>query len=534
MKLLVNLTMAALALLAPADTPTGSVSGHVLDADSGAPIPDFPVANHVRTDARGYYKLTGLKPGPFRIALLGERVWPELIERSVNVEAGAELTGVDLPIRLDGEVSGRVVDQNKDPVAGVPVRLIGREYSAGALRYFTDTGSATTNDRGEYVMHNVRAGRAMLLLMEKRKVYEGPISETPTDPKLRKPAYRATYYPNADSAGTATLVTLRSGERRGGMDIQVLRSPGYCVDATLMLDGAPASLDFKVTDELTSSANMIPGSASSGPTGVSSGPDGKIRICDLYPGEFRIAALRRGGLFPAVFGATSVTIGDEDVHNVRVIAGSPVTIQGEVAWDGTPPDGAAAAQFTLQAPTVTNDAMAGPGSRASCPIPGPFSIPALRTVEHLLQPGLGPPNAFPSAYVKDIAYGAASVLHQAFRAGDAGTLRVTVANDGGFVKVSAPAGARILIVPGMAATESILAGAMVSGQADQAGNYTSRSLAPGKYTVLATNDPIDQTPECIAAIWRARNRGEEVDIGPNATVTVTLQEVISPRSDGLR
>ena len=74
MKLLVNLTMAALALLAPADAPTGSVSGRVLDADSGAPIPDFPVANNVRTDARGFYRLTGLKPGPFRIALLGERV----------------------------------------------------------------------------------------------------------------------------------------------------------------------------------------------------------------------------------------------------------------------------------------------------------------------------------------------------------------------------------------------------------------------------------------------------------------------------
>ena len=111
---------------------------------------------------------------------------------------------------------------------------------------------------------------------------------------------------------------------------------------------------------------------------------------------------------------------------------------------------------------------------------------------------------------------------------------MTVANDGGFVKVSAPAGARILIVPGMAATESVLADAMVSGQADQAGSLPSRSLAPGKYTVLATNDPIDQTPECIATIWRARNRGEEVDIGPNTTVTVTLQEAISPRSDGLR
>ena len=195
MKLTVTLALAAIALLAQSDAPTGSVSGRVLDADSGEAIADFPVENHVRTDAKGYYKLVGLKPGPFQISLRGERVWPELAVRAVTVEAGKELTGVDLRIRLDGEISGRVVDQNKEPVGGMPVRAIGREYYAGGLHYFTDTGSATTNDRGEYVLRNVRTGRALLLLVEKHKLYEGPISEAPADPKMRKPAYRATPMP---------------------------------------------------------------------------------------------------------------------------------------------------------------------------------------------------------------------------------------------------------------------------------------------------------------------------------------------------
>src|ERR1017187_5418047 len=102
MKLLVTLAIATITLLAQTDAPTGSVSGRVLDADSGDPIPDFPVENHVRTDAKGYYKLVGLKPGPFEIRLRGERVWPELAIAAVIVEAGKELTGVDLRIRLDG------------------------------------------------------------------------------------------------------------------------------------------------------------------------------------------------------------------------------------------------------------------------------------------------------------------------------------------------------------------------------------------------------------------------------------------------
>jgi hypothetical protein len=43
------------------------------------------------------------------------------------------------------------------------------------------------------------------------------------------------------------MVTLRSGEKRERVDIQILRSPSYCINATLFEDGKPASLDFKVT-----------------------------------------------------------------------------------------------------------------------------------------------------------------------------------------------------------------------------------------------------------------------------------------------
>jgi hypothetical protein len=409
--------------------------------------------------------------------------------------------------------------------------VIGREYYAGAVRYFAENGS-TTNDRGEFVIRSVRAGRAVLLLMEKPKEYEQAVSEAPAELAMRLPAYRATYYPSAGSIDGATFVTLRSGEHRTGMDIQVLRSPGFCIDGTLTLDGAPASLAFKVTDERTSSANMIPGSSSSGPIGVHSGPDGKIRLCDLYPGQFRIAALHRGGgaYSPEVFGAASVTIGKEDIHNVRVDAGPPVIVPGEVAWEGNPPDNSAAAQFILYGPPVTNDAMPT-GSSPRYPVPGTFTFPALRTLEYALQPSIGPPKAFANAYVAEVTYGPVSILHQAFRATD-GTLRVTIANDAGFLKATAPPGAWILILPGAVSSEAALADAMVSGQADYDGTYTSSRLRPGKYRVVATHDIIDRTPECIGRISEARIHGAEVEVGPGATVSVQLSDIVSLQPAG--
>lgn len=521
MKLAVILAMAPIALLAQTPPATGSVSGRIIDADSGAGIADFPVEQHVRTDARGYYKITGLKPGRFEIRLFGERMWPELSTTMVNVIAGQETTGVDIPVRLDAEISGRVLDQDKEPVSGVPVYAIGQEYYGGAVRSFTES-SSSTNDRGEFAIRNIRAGRTILLLMEERKEYHQALAETPADPALRRPVYRATYYPNADSSEGAALVTLRSGEHRAGMDIQVLRSPNFCIDGTLTLDGAPASLGFKVTNERTSSANMIPGSASSGPIGVSSGPDGKIRICDLYPGQFRIAALRGRPL--EVFGAASVAVGKEDVHNVRVDAGPPVMVPGEVVWDESPPDGSPAAQFTLMTQSITNDSMPM-GNRPRYPIPGTFTFPVLRTVEYTLQPLLNASNYFPNSYVKDVTYGPLSILHEPFRAAE-GTLRITMGNDAGTIKLTAPPGAQILILPDAVSGEAELAAAMMSGQADYDGTF-SRRLKPGKYRVLATRDIIDRTPECIGRIWQARIRGQEADAGPRATVSVTLTETVS-------
>ena len=80
------------------------------------------------------------------------------------------------------------------------------------------------------------------MLVQKRNRISGPLSDAPLDPALRLPAFVPTYYPNAAAIDGAEMITLKPGEVRDGVDIRVLRSPSFCLDATVV--GASGQLPF--------------------------------------------------------------------------------------------------------------------------------------------------------------------------------------------------------------------------------------------------------------------------------------------------
>ena len=63
---------------------------------------------------------------------------------------------------------------------------------------------------------------------------------------------------------------------------------------------------------------------------------------------------------------------------------------------------------------------------------------------------------------------------------------------------------------------------LVSGKTDQSGAWSSATMAPGKYFVLAVTDTIDRSPETIGKLWKARNHAEEVQITAGGKSALTL------------
>jgi hypothetical protein len=511
--------------------PTGSISGVVQFEGTGKPVEGGfvvidPGNKNTKTDAQGKYAQHDLAPGTYRIRV--DSMNAASVSKAVSLLAGQDLT-VDFHLPAPGSITGRIVDENKEPVPDIRVSLVAREYQFGELHYVY-TGVTTSNDKGEYRLAPVAPGRGYLVVAEKRAPLHA-ISDAPADPRLRKRVPVPTYYDGADSPEGGQVLVLRSGEQREGVDIRMLRSPSYCLEGVLEGANGPRQMYFAIGERQPAFGMSGAGGTAGMPPGGRTGTDGKIRICDLHPGDYELTAFALdGNESVSVFGSTSVSITDGDVGKVALIPAPHLTVPGEVVWDGKAPDKPVQAKLGLWLMPVARPFFKHEpdGLFPKTAIPGQFSLPNLLMDSYNLRL-LGVPD---DLYVKDITYSGQSILHKPLNVGSAigkATLRIVVATDGGVVagKVTDKDGnpipdASVTVMPANAESEAILAAALVSEPADQNGAWSTKRLAPGKYYIVASTAPFDMTPESIGRLWQMHTKAQEVELGPGATVQMTL------------
>jgi hypothetical protein len=387
-----------------------------------------------------------------------------------------------------------------------------------------------TDDRGEYTLARVAPGRAYLVMAAKRTRKLEAISESPIEPKLRRPAVVPTYYPGTPSFEGAQALVLRTGEHREGIDIRLLRSPAYCIEGVLQGANGPEALSFQIADRWpTSGASGDGAMFVVSPMGVA-GPDGRIRLCDLHAGQHQLTVFSRvSSGMPPFYGSTMVAITDSDVRNLSVPAQPRLLVPGEVAWDGIPPEQPVSASLGISLRPMTRAPWQGESTSIKSSIPGQFSFEGVLVDEYSVHI-----NGVPAdSYVTDVTYAGRSILYEPLPVGTAvgeGALRITLAREGGTIaanvadKEGKPVpDARVLVMPAAVQSEAALAASMVIGQTDQNGAWTSTRLAPGKYYVQARPIPPDKSPESIGGLWGNRHQAKEVEIEPKANVQLTLQ-----------
>lgn len=551
MKMLLRLFAAAIIATAASaqDEKPASIGGMLRDASSGAPIAGATVQlttgiamrNNVRVESRnvksqettsdseGHYRFSNVPAGEGSLTVTMDRR-PVIRSRVVRLTGGQELN-YDVSVRLPGSISGKVLDDNGDPVPGVSVQLVVREYHAGKLRTLV-RGITRANDEGEYTLALVDAGRPYLLYVVARSMTLPAISPVPLDPKMRRAAYASTFYPNSrDLAGAAPIV-LRAGEHREAVNVKMAKSTGFCVEATAGVLGVPGPLHFEITAQEPSFGAGANGGLYAMQPGGNAGKDGKIRICGLTPGAYLLEVMDRASPPPFAMGETTFAIADRDVTGVEVQALSSQPIPGEVVLEGEAPPEPIAGTVSVSLNSMHRAVYPGQQTNARPSVPATFQLAYVPEGDYFFFP----PSAPDGYYVKDILYNGQSVLHGTVTVGRAMSphgLRVVVGKGPGKIEAAVTASenkpaleANVIALPAGLPGEAEAAAALVRCSTDQDGKCTLSRLAPGRYQVFAVTDDIDMTPEFMAALMQARTtRGQQVDVTENGSASIQLKQI---------
>jgi protocatechuate 3,4-dioxygenase beta subunit len=348
----------------------GAISGVVTTADA-QPRPlrrvwvtvsgsSLAAPRTVITADDGKFAVEGLPAGRYTIAAAKEgyvqmsygATRPARLGAPVTVGDGAR---VPIAIRLPrgAVITGTVIDVDGQPAAGINVSVLARRYAGGSpgggdYRY-VPAGSpslAITDDRGVYRVYGLPAGEYLVSAQPTPRPggppgTVGSIAQTmPRNGGTgtgRKVILTQTFHPGTADAARASRITVRAGEERSGIDVQLEYLPLATISGTANVPSGfgPARVTLWRTDELAR--------PQTGPV-TQTDEFGRFQFASIAPGQYRITARgtpasesgggRGAGAASAnvQYGVADVVVNGEDVE-VALASQPALSISGRVLFE---------------------------------------------------------------------------------------------------------------------------------------------------------------------------------------------------------
>ena len=215
--------------------PVGGLAGARLTVEG------MGESTEVKTDAQGRARLTGLKPGTYKVRLsLPEELTTYKTEQEVTVNDRG-CASVFYGVSDNGRVGGKVTDVEGKPAARILVTLV--EADDPESEGLGKTWYERTGEDGRYAFEGVPPGRYLLAV----NLIRYPEPEDATD------AYARTYYPGVALASQAEAVTLGAGEAVKDRDILVppRRAESVVEGVVVWEDGSSVSKPYVTVRETT-------------------------------------------------------------------------------------------------------------------------------------------------------------------------------------------------------------------------------------------------------------------------------------------
>jgi len=364
--------------------PTGSISGRILvDGKPKAGLVVELLATDTRraiakatTTKSGKYVLTNVASGTYDVSpstptlVVPQQGSSGQSGRTVTIEPGESIKGIDFDLVSKGTIRGRVLDVTGEPVKGQTVELILRgEDNYSRPFYSSAPGDHQTNDEGVYRISDVPPGRYIVKVGTAYGLANYARSEK------SRVFYPETFHPSADEISKATVVEVAPGREITDVDITVSRPlKVYDIVGQLIVleTGAPvANVGLEIVTTGAKGSTHLGGA-------FRSDANGEFRIPNAMPGHY-VVAPENDRVSNTYGDPISFDVKDEDVTGLKIPMHAASTVTGIVTIEGSVdlPIGDVLSRLMINAHTLSDNMMS---AMVSAPVnaDGGFRITGIR------------------------------------------------------------------------------------------------------------------------------------------------------------
>jgi hypothetical protein len=458
---------------------------HVIYIKMAAPTSDPPSPISTDTDTDGHFAIQ-LEPGSYRLWVERSGFARQMYGSRTSDGPGTVLTLAsgqhlrDLAIRIVplGAIAGRVFDEEGEPLQGVGIQVLRFSYATGK-RQLIPVGGVSSNDRGEYRVYSLPAGRYFLLATPRGT----PLTHPPDGglvAELQEP-FAALYYPGVPDPASASQISLPEGGELADINFPLPRVRAVTLRGRILSpveDFAGSQLQVVLAHNDNNAASYI--------NRVSAAVDkstGRFEFRGVAPGSYLLVASQLYGKH-ALGGRVPVEVsGTAPQENLAIALTPGLEITGSVELEGaarnlpnltvrlTPSEGLALGPQPTS-PVGTNGSIGLSGVT-----PGIWGL----TLDPLPQ----------GVWIKAATFGDADVLRGELNvpAGPPGLLHIVLAANGAQISGAVteddhPRHATVVLVPAAPELRQSMQMYRATSTQDQ-GTFSFKGVRPGSYKLFA-------------------------------------------------
>jgi len=455
--------------------------------------------------AAGGYLLSGERNG-FDRQIHGSRSNPNT-GTVLAVKDGQPVTGVVFRLFPNAVLSGRVLDADGEPMPNVGVRVFRRQFYNGKRDWYP-AGGVQTNDRGEYRVSGLRAGRYLVCAVDYSSGFDMPGATNGPLPESPDRVNAATFYPGTTEPERAAPVAIARGEDRRGIDIQLIKGTAVRVRGRVTGEAASAMLAVGLRPTTVMQAMLAAG-----------------RGALIQPGErtFEISGVRPGSYVltvqsmrdaPVVSAFLPIEVGEQHIDGVELPLSEGIEIAGSVLFEG----GAKGTLVRLGTESSLAGVIAGPANeRGEFKLKGVHSIPYRVYVADLP----------PGAYLRTVKLNGQIIDPGNVSFSPGAKLEIQLGKTSAELKgvvlgadETPFAGATVVLIP-----QSGRAALYRTAISDQEGTFLIKNIAPGRYKALAWEDLEPEAYRDPEVVKPVEDRAVHVALEENGRSEVKLNVI---------